>query len=371
MTATDKIFRLLVAPLLGLLLLPQTAAYGQITFDLSDVQNLVNQERTVRTFETENTVGIQALVNTSGANQTWDFTSLSYAETQSGTVEIVPLPADVPGADNPAFANATHVQIISFTSPNAGPDSTAWSYQAFDAEGIYNYGIFFESSQDIDGDGNVPDEVVFSYSPPYQTTAFPLTAGTQWTSAAMQTFEVAGQSFTTDVSLDAEVDGYGTLITPAGSAPCLRIRNTTTTTSFGVSTTFTGFQFITKAGLTAFISVDASGQPVSASYQVEGNINTDTERIDASVPTAFQLDANYPNPFTTHTTIRYTLPSTQQVTLTVYDLLGRPLKRLLNRQQPPGTYEATFDAAGLPGGTYIYRLDTPSFTQTRTMVLIK
>ena len=369
--AINKTVRLLGLLVLGFLLMPVLRAHSQITLDLSDIQERFGEQRTVQTFEADNTTGLQALVNTSGANQTWDFTTLSFTETLTGTVEIVPLPADVPGSDNPAFDNATHVTVISFENETNAPDSTAWSYQSYANDGVYSYGLFFESSQDVDGDGNTPDEVVLSYSPRFQSTALPLTFGTAWTSATTQTFEVMGQTFSTNLSLDAEVDGYGTLITPAGNAQCLRVRRDLSVTTFGFTTTATSFDFITKEGLNAFISLDQTGQPLAASYQVDGDVDTSVEQVDAVLPDAFCLDANYPNPFNPQTTIRYTLPSTQPVTLTVYDVLGREVEYLVNRQQAAGTYEATFDATGLPSGTYIYRLETPAFQQTRPMLLLK
>lgn len=90
------------------------------------------------------------------------------------------------------------------------------------------------------------------------------------------------------------------------------------------------------------------------------------------VPTSFALEAAYPNPFNPQTTIAYKLAEASEVRLTVYDMLGREVATLVNgQQQAAGSYEVVFDAAGLPSGTYIYRLQTEAHVEARTVQLIK
>jgi hypothetical protein len=91
----------------------------------------------------------------------------------------------------------------------------------------------------------------------------------------------------------------------------------------------------------------------------------------SGVPTVFELQQNYPNPFNPSTVIRYGLPSAEQVSLKVYDMLGRQVATLVNARQAAGRYEATFNAAGLSSGIYIYRLQAGSFSQTSKMMLVK
>lgn len=85
-------------------------------------------------------------------------------------------------------------------------------------------------------------------------------------------------------------------------------------------------------------------------------------------PALFQ---NYPNPFNPRTTLRYTILHPGNVRIIVYDLLGRELAELVNREQSPGTREIHWDAAGLPSGMYFYRIITPEFTQTKKMLLLR
>ncbi|NBC17997.1 MAG: T9SS type A sorting domain-containing protein [Bacteroidetes bacterium] len=88
-------------------------------------------------------------------------------------------------------------------------------------------------------------------------------------------------------------------------------------------------------------------------------------------PEAFALAANYPNPFNPQTTIRYALPQAAEVRLVVYDVLGREVAVLVDGMRPAGRHQAVFEAANLPSGVYLYRLDADSFTQTRRMLLVK
>jgi hypothetical protein len=59
------------------------------------------------------------------------------------------------------------------------------------------------------------------------------------------------------------------------------------------------------------------------------------------------------------------------VRLIVYDILGREVTTLVNKQQQPGNYEVVFDASKLPSGTYFYRLQSGSFVETKKMILLK
>ena len=89
------------------------------------------------------------------------------------------------------------------------------------------------------------------------------------------------------------------------------------------------------------------------------------------VPEAYQLAANYPNPFNPTTTITFALPEAAPVRLTVYDVTGRVVARLIDEPKATGWHQVRFDAVGLPSGVYLYHIIAGSFVETRRMVLVK
>jgi hypothetical protein len=99
---------------------------------------------------------------------------------------------------------------------------------------------------------------------------------------------------------------------------------------------------------------------------------------------SFQLYQNYPNPFNPSTTIGFSIPIPQAsshlrkgrnelgfVTLTIYDILGRKISTFLNEDINPGFYEVEFNGSNLSSGIYFYKLSTPNYSETKSMVLLK
>ncbi len=94
------------------------------------------------------------------------------------------------------------------------------------------------------------------------------------------------------------------------------------------------------------------------------------------LPAGYSLSQNYPNPFNPTTTIVYSLAEPGAVRLTIYDLLGREVRTLVDRDMPAGTFRVTWDGTGAEGslvasGLYLYRLETAVGQQTRAMVFLK
>ncbi|QQS37008.1 MAG: endo-1,4-beta-xylanase [Ignavibacteriales bacterium] len=91
----------------------------------------------------------------------------------------------------------------------------------------------------------------------------------------------------------------------------------------------------------------------------------------ADVPVSFTLEQNYPNPFNPETKINYSLAESGYISLKVYSLLGEEIAVLFEGYKQAGFYESIFNAASLPSGIYMYRLEAGSFTQTNKMILMK
>ncbi len=91
----------------------------------------------------------------------------------------------------------------------------------------------------------------------------------------------------------------------------------------------------------------------------------------AQLPSEFELQQNYPNPFNPTTSIRYALPEAAEVTLTVFDLNGREICRLVNEIQEAGYHTVVWNATGYPSGLYYYRLQAGDRVATKRLVLLK
>lgn len=100
-------------------------------------------------------------------------------------------------------------------------------------------------------------------------------------------------------------------------------------------------------------------------------LGTSVEPVDGELPTRIALDQNYPNPFNPSTSFGYTLDATMEVTVRVYDLLGRQVATLVDGMQQAGSYRVTFDASHLASGMYIYQLETPTRVLSKRMILLK
>ncbi len=100
------------------------------------------------------------------------------------------------------------------------------------------------------------------------------------------------------------------------------------------------------------------------------NVPVSTED-DGELPRTYALEGNYPNPFNAATTIRYTLPEQADVTLEVYDILGRRVAQPVQDTRPAGFHEVRWEAAGLASGPYLVRFTAGTFTATRRILRLR
>ncbi|NWG29479.1 MAG: T9SS type A sorting domain-containing protein [Ignavibacteriaceae bacterium] len=91
----------------------------------------------------------------------------------------------------------------------------------------------------------------------------------------------------------------------------------------------------------------------------------------SNIPLEYALHQNYPNPFNPYTTIKYDIIKMQDVKFTIYDILGREIKTLVNEQQQPGIYVIRWDASDVSSGVYFYQLKTKDYINTKKMILLK
>ena len=91
----------------------------------------------------------------------------------------------------------------------------------------------------------------------------------------------------------------------------------------------------------------------------------------AYLPKEYMLYQNFPNPFNPTTAINYEIPTSGLVTIKIYDVLGREIETLVNKEKSPGKYKVEFDGSNFASGLYFYRITSNNFSQTKKMLLIK
>jgi len=143
---------------------------------------------------------------------------------------------------------------------------------------------------------------------------------------------------------------------------------------------------LTTAEMTGFAAADNMDaldfeeiwQTVDGAYPIlkwqdpaDAVIPTSTEGNGEVLPIAFELQQNYPNPFNPTTKITFAIPEQSNVTLSVYDILGRRVAMLVDETRAAGTYTVDFDASRLASGVYLYQLQTDGFVETKKMMLVK
>lgn len=127
----------------------------------------------------------------------------------------------------------------------------------------------------------------------------------------------------------------------------------------------------------SYYFADENLNPATYSYRLkqidlDGSFEYSKEiEVEVGIPDNFTLYQNYPNPFNPATIISWQLPVGSHVTLKIYDLLGREITTLVDKEFEAGKYETVFDASEYSSGIYLYRLTASDFISSGKMQLIK
>jgi beta-glucanase (GH16 family) len=89
------------------------------------------------------------------------------------------------------------------------------------------------------------------------------------------------------------------------------------------------------------------------------------------IPDHFALSQNYPNPFNPTTTIEFSITKNSDVSLKIYDVLGREIITLASEKMNAGTYMKTWNASNMPSGVYFYQLKAGSYADTKKLLILK
>jgi hypothetical protein len=237
---------------------------------------------------------------------------------------------------------------------------------------LENGGSLFVSGSEIGWDlsykGNVSDKAFFN---DYLKASFVSDASGVNLVKSADTSALSGNSFY--IAQTYAVDYPDVIAANGGSRLCLLYSNSKGagvqyTGSFGASTKqgkviYLAFPLETTANDTCFSSI------ISQSLAYFSAV-TSVNKNETTAPNNFSLSQNYPNPFNPSTTIRFSIPKAEKVSLKVFDVLGREAATLVNEIKNAGSYQVLFNAK-ISSGIYFYRLQTESFTETKRMILLK
>lgn len=124
----------------------------------------------------------------------------------------------------------------------------------------------------------------------------------------------------------------------------------------------------TERGSTVFDGVGAAVPWIYRTVTFSTSTSVGNETMN---PNAFELAQNFPNPFNPTTSIRYSIGKADNVSLTVYNMLGQEVATVVNQFQTAGTHTVNFDASNLASGMYLYKIQSGSFSEVKKMMLLK
>jgi len=333
--------------------------YSQISITHSDFQNAFEPGAIYLNYATPiDGPPVTVFVGEASAvAQQWDFTDYTwnyYGKSWGIVPSAAPLIGDFPSANLVLFEKTWIL----------GPDTIyTFNYKELTDDKLFIWGVSDSTT------------ILFTYPPAIQALV-PLTYGQSWVRQRDSVSILPGYYVITEGLIT--MDAFGTMKIPTGEFPCLRLTHDSRSivvTPVSRDTTLTrGYHFYSQG----LIEVNLIGIP-------EDQFNLPTVTADAiklSRPEnqagidehgllsgTFLLDQNFPNPFGSKTTITFRLSVNSHVTLKVLNSLGKEVATLVNEQQPVGDHEVVFDARGLPGGVYFYRIQTEDGSQTKKMTL--
>jgi hypothetical protein len=304
-----------------------------------------------------------------GGPMLWDFSSQTYVD---GEIQHSVDYATAPSIDSFPGVNLVFLTVV-------GTDSLWQMLQS-------TPGLFWQKGMVAHfSDG----EQIMSYQESTADWTFPVSYGNNWVAYRKNTTVMEPMSIVYYDSTYFRADAWGTAKYLSKSVPCLRVRghermvtNTYVGTMLINSVVNESFStYFVAAGYDVIATVSDLGALASPQYTGCASrdfINqvTGVAEDRSTVPESYGLDQNYPNPFNPATQMRFSLPRNTHVRLTVYNVLGRQVKTLVDEPLAAGSYVADWDGTDAGGakvasGIYLYRVDAGQFSETKKMVLLK
>lgn len=134
----------------------------------------------------------------------------------------------------------------------------------------------------------------------------------------------------------------------------------------GTTTEKTDYTYTDAPGVSGFYNYRLKQVDFDGSFEYSNTIS-----VNLRVPSNYVLSQNYPNPFNPSTKIEFSIPVTANVKIAVYNALGEYVQTLMNSALEAGSHSVIFDATNLPGGVYLYSIESGDYKETKKMTLLK
>ncbi|HEY4613247.1 MAG TPA: T9SS type A sorting domain-containing protein [Bacteroidota bacterium] len=342
-----------------------TATFSQITITSTDFLKNLNVPVTTISYQSSDTLGLNALISATGENKTWNVAGKAFTATDTTTVTL--LTKSTSGAPQQTYSTLSSATVVNRQRTADKPLFTFWSFFSYTTSGLFWHGYVEDSA------GVAMSRQVNSPSQRLQNFPTSYLGAWSWSVSTMATtFRPSGDvSVGLNESGNDLVDASGTVSTPEGNFPCLRIKRKTNLLFGFFTLTSYSYEFVDQNRTYARIDADdVGGAPVPRSvtyFRQTSGVST----VAASVQDDFQLLQNYPNPFNPTTRIEFLLPRQEFVTLTVYNTLGQEVAVLVQGWRPAGRHSAVFDAHNLTSGIYFCHLQAGKNIDTKKLLLMK
>ena len=340
-------------------------SFSQITITSTDVQALYAVNKGWRSLQSQTLSISMNIGSSSSSSQTWIVPTVAWADTMRNDNLV---PSATPYASR--FPRATHAQRSSYSY--SGTIYTSYHYVRITTDSLIDLG----SASRVQESGKDTTYYNTNY---LVTTLLPVTFGK--TSSRRDSISIFAGAYIIQRSTET-VDAFGSLTVPAGTFQALRTKEVSIseTTYPGVPATkdtSTYYSWMTKEGYQIDITTKdrnpGSGSipitTITYSYLVAGSTGIADQWI--SLPTDYKLYQNYPNPFNPTTAISFSLPKAGDVTLKVFDALGKELATLASGEHAAGLHTFHWSGEGYPSGIYFYRLMIGGRLQVGKMSLVK
>ncbi len=336
---------------------------AQITIQENIFINLIGKKYREVLYETSLNIDdqlaeIKAAV---GTDQIWDFSDLSYIDSTIIIYEVMNVNPNDPFLINPELAGSQYINKVTILPGSGGVEDSLMTYQYTsleDGKWTVNGAV---TLIDLDLDGSLDSALQF-FVPPNLQVPFPVTSTSMWHDSTNLVTIFDGMEFVSSTMIDSSwVRGYGTLITPYGTAEALRVHNKNITKNpfLPIDEVSNDYDFVTEDDMFSASIVVEDGR---AFYSVRKILDGPTSTIDLE-DIKFTVDKVSPNPFREKLEISVNLRKGGEIEFQLISVDGNKMSLLKKEYLPGGTQNIELSIENIPNGLYFLQVKSGRFLQ--------